>query len=129
MYYSLVLLYHHIDNKYLIAGVKTEAGIDRIIPLHDKILQISEKVYLNNRKELSYQQYNKAFKKVMNILNLNSEHTPYDCRHTFATRMDNAGANKLCIKIIMGHAIQDITDNVYTHKSLKELLEAVNLLE
>lgn len=119
----------HIDDQYLVAGVKTEAGIDRIIPLHDKILKIAKNIYLNNKKEISYQQYNKAFKRVMNALNLSSEHTPYDCRHTFATRMDNVGANKLCIKIIMGHAIQDITDNVYTHKSLKELLEAVNLLD
>lgn len=119
----------HIDAKYLIAGVKTEAGIDRIIPLHDNILKIAKQIYIDNKIEISYQQYYKAFKNVMNLLGLNSDHTPYDCRHTFATRMDNVGANKLCIKIIMGHSIQDITDNVYTHKNLKELLEAVNLLK
>jgi len=42
--------------------------------------------------------------------------------------MDTVGANKICIKRIMGHASKDITDKVYTHKDIMELLEAVDLL-
>jgi len=41
--------------------------------------------------------------------------------------MDNAGANKLCIKRIMGHPSFDITDSFYTHKDIEELLKAVDL--
>ena len=57
------------------------------------------------------------------------KHNPHDCRHTFASLMDSVGANKLCVKRIMGHASQDITDKVYTHKDIDELIENVDLLE
>lgn len=49
-------------------------------------------------------------------------------RHTFASLMDTAGANKLCIKRIMGHASPDITDAVYTHKTIEQLIEAIDLI-
>lgn len=42
--------------------------------------------------------------------------------------MDNAGANKLCNKRIIGHASADITDNVYTHKDIEELKKAIDLI-
>ena len=117
----------NIHDKFIITGIKTEAGIDRIIPLHNRIINLVESNYINSSMKLTYRQYHKVFNDVMNKLNM--DHVPYDCRHTFATRMDNVGANKLCIKKIMGHAIQDITEGVYTHKDLNELLAAVNLLE
>ena len=40
----------------------------------------------------------------------------------------NAGANKLCIKRIMGHASPDITDGVYTHKTVEDLIYAMDLI-
>lgn len=56
------------------------------------------------------------------------KHETHDCRHTFATLMDNAGANKVSIKRIMGHASSDITDRVYTHKDIEELRKAIDLI-
>ena len=50
-------------------------------------------------------------------------------RQIVKEEMDNAGANKLCIKRIMGHASADITDKVYTHKDLSELQKAISLLK
>ena len=48
-------------------------------------------------------------------------------RHTFASLMDNAGANDVCIKLIMGHSTKnDTTKRTYTHKTLEELLTEVN---
>lgn len=117
----------HLEEKYIVSGIKTEAGIDRIIPLHEKIIELIKRRYINNPMNLTYRQYNHRFKKVMKKLNM--QHTPHDCRHTFATRADSCNMNKLCIKLILGHSIQDITDGVYTHKSLNDLLEAVNLLK
>ena len=35
----------HLDKKYMIGGSKTEAGKDRVIPLHDRILPLVEKWY------------------------------------------------------------------------------------
>ena len=55
-------------------------------------------------------------------------HKPHDTRHTFATRMHNAGADPLCTKIILGHSIKDLTERIYTHKTIEQLIEAVNML-
>ena len=56
----------------------------------------------------------------------NFHHTPYDCRHTFSTRMKQAGANEYIQKRIMGHVISDLTESVYTHRNIKELVQEVN---
>ncbi len=81
-----------------------------------------------NGKKMPYRYYlDFVWNKIMSQFNL--ENKPGDCRHTFATELDNVKANKLCIKIIMGHSIKDITDGVYTHKTIEQLLETVNLLK
>ncbi len=59
---------------------------------------------------------------------LGMEHLPHDGRHTFASLADTAGMNKIAIKKIMGHASNDITEKVYTHKDVAELLTCVNML-
>jgi hypothetical protein len=43
--------------------------------------------------------------------------------------MDRNTANKLCVKRIMGHASKDLTERVYTHKDIEELIDTVNLLK
>ena len=85
---------------------------------------------------MNYSNYRREkFDNIMEKLRM--KHNPHDCRHTFAGLMDSAGgygagasasANKLCIKRIMGHASQDITDDIYTHKTLEELIEAIDLI-
>ena len=58
---------------------------------------------------------------------LKMKHLPHDGRHTFASLMDSAGANDVCIKLIMGHSMKnDTTKGTYTHKTLEELLTEVN---
>ena len=125
----------YLDKRYLIAGLKTEAGKDRIIPINKKILpliqgRMSDKKYLfvnSLGNKITYDSFRKdRWIPLMDQLKMN--HRAHECRHTFATIMDNTGANKLSIKKIMGHASQDITDKVYTHKDINELLKAVDLL-
>ena len=54
---------------------------------------------------------------------LKMKHLPHDGRHTFASLMDSAGANDVCIKLIMGHSMKnDTTKGMYTHRTLEELL-------
>lgn len=125
-----------IDKRYMIGGLKTEAGQNRIIPIHKKIKpliekRISNKKYLILNKRGGKMSYNTYLSDRWNPLmdQLKLKHKPHDCRHTFATLMDNAGANKLSIKKIMGHDIPDVTDGVYTHKSIDELIKAVDLLD
>lgn len=112
-------------------GAKTEAGKNRVVPVHDSI-----KLYIQKRLagretgkfllELSYPKFNVAFKEV--CARLGTPHTIHDTRHTFATRADNFGMNKVCIQRLMGHASRDITDKVYTHKDLQQLRKAIELL-
>ena len=57
---------------------------------------------------------------------LKIKHLPHDGRHTFASLMDSAGANDVCIKLIKGHSMKnDTTKGTYTHKTLEELLTEV----
>ena len=55
-------------------------------------------------------------------------HTIHETRHTFASRMHTAGVNEITLKMIIGHAQNDITSKVYIHKQKDELLKAVHRL-
>lgn len=120
-----------LADKYMVGGIKTKAGKNRIIPINDKILPLikslynPDNVYLINHIS-SYVTFSKKWKNEM--CQMGMSHLPHDGRHTFASLMDTAGANKLATKRIMGHATQDITDQVYTHKATDELLKNVNLI-
>ena len=126
----------NIEDRYIKAGSKTEAGKDRLIPLNYKILPlILRYVKLNNKylfqtnsgNHLIYNNYRPIFKKVMQELEL-QEHTIHDTRHTFATLLSNANADKTSIKNIIGHTNYGITEKIYTHKDIEELKKAVDLL-
>lgn len=127
-----------LEKDYMIGGIKTKAGINRIIPIHPRIKPLIEKWYNNSKSEyliynnannkIDYRNYHgRIWSEIMNTLNM--KHTPHETRHTFASRMDDAGANKLCIKLIMGHQIKDITDGVYTHKTIEKLKEAIRTIK
>ena len=55
-------------------------------------------------------------------------HTPHETRHTFRSRLDSAGANKVCIDLMMGHKSKEVGEKVYTHKTLSELRTAIELI-
>ena len=57
-----------------------------------------------------------------------SEHLPHDGRHTCATLMDDADIPLKIRQLILGTGATDITSKVYTHKTQKQLLEAINRL-
>ncbi len=129
----------NISEDYMIGGCKTEAGKNRIIPVHRKIKSFIQKrmnqkylIMINDRKA-TYDDISQLWKKIMNKLEF--DYLPYDARHTMATRLDdykithpNSLIDDLTIKLIMGHAITDITQKVYTHRQAKYLVEAINLL-
>lgn len=124
-----------LESRYMIGGGKTKIGTNRIIPIHDKITPLIEnrlktsKTYLitsNIETKYTYASFKERWDRMMDKLHLN--YYPYDCRHTLATRLDNVNANKLCIKMIMGHKAKDLLDNTYTHKERQQLIETINLL-
>lgn len=59
---------------------------------------------------------------------LKMEHTPHETRHTFRSRLDSAGANKVCIDRLMGHKSKGTGERVYTHKTIEELKLNIELI-
>lgn len=125
----------NLGERFLTGGLKTEAGKDRVVPLNKKIIPILKKrkeaptksLFTNEHgNRLTYANFRKHWLRVTDKLGLTN--LPHDCRHTFATLMNNANANDVAVKRIMGHSIQDITEGVYTHKDLEQLLKAIDLI-
>lgn len=122
----------HLDERYMIGGMKTDAGRDRTIPISERIYPVIRDLYSDNPTLFtdvsSYRMLQVRYKTLMKKLGL--DHKPHDGRHTFATLMDRYGANQVCTKMIMGHSLSsNITEGIYTHKELSDLLEAVNLIK
>lgn len=127
----------NIEERYMRGGLKTAAGIDRVIPLNKKITSLIEKRINNEKKYLiseirgvKHKSRYDAYKRHWDIMmkHFDMKHNPHDCRHTFATLMDNADANKTSVKRIMGHSSDSITEKVYTHKDIEQLIKAIDLI-
>ena len=120
---------------YRVRDSKTAAGRNRIVPISKKVLPYYEswmkqpgKTLITDEggQQMTYAKFLHLFYDVMAVSRC--VHKPHECRHTCATWLDDKGANKLTIKKILGHATQDITDSVYTHKDLRQLKKAIDLL-
>ena len=124
-----------LENQTFKWGTKTKNGKDRIVPIHSKIFSlVQNKVQQNvkylfeyNGKKLSTTQYYTFWNTVMK--NLNMQHTPHECRHTFRSKLDSAGANKKCMDLLMGHKSKEVGERVYTHKTIQELRDALELFD
>lgn len=137
----------HLEEKYMVGGLKTDNGYDRLIPICDKILPLIRNRYNPDRKYLINNKYGNHYTygsyqngnwcTVMSKLKM--QHNPHDGRYTFAALADNAHMNTVCQHIIMGHVVSDeekknfksrtgldITKGVYTQKTMAELLKEIN---
>lgn len=115
-----------VHEDYFITGSKTEAGKDRVIPLHYKIKQMFHFCYNNHVIDECFNQDGLYNREKKFFANLGIKHTPYDCRHTFATLCSRYHLDEHIVKLIMGHHISDLTKRVYTHKLIEELIEEIN---
>ena len=124
----------HLDESYMIGGSKSEAGIDRVIPLHDKILPMvvdrlgRAKNLMRDEKgrKLAYQKALKLFKEYME--DKGWDHLPHDTRKTAVSLMHSSGIPMEVVRIIVGHSAKGITEQVYLYKSPHELVEAINMI-
>lgn len=116
-------------------GTKTIAGKDRIVPIHPKIFEFvkirydgSNEYFLKGTKNVNMSEfkYYEIWHDIMNKLSM--KHTVHECRHTFRSRLDSAGANKVCIDLLMGHKSSSTGERVYTHKTIEELKYTVSLV-
>lgn len=122
----------HIDERYIVGGIKTKAGRNRTVPINEKIVPLikrhydPKKKYLFNNKngKLTYTSYQRNFERVMQTIG--ATHTPHETRVTCNSLMAKAGVPDVPRKLIMGHAQKDINDGVYTDVLLEELKEYIN---
>jgi len=124
----------NIDEKVMHGGIKTRAGKNRIVPIHSKVLQLVKDLYDNSTGELllggiSYNDYLWKFKEAMMELGLSLKHKPHDCRKTFVTRAKKYHMDEYAIKRIAGHAIADVTEKIYTERSIGWLASEIEKLE
>lgn len=125
----------HLEEGYMIGGIKTSNGIDRIIPIHNCIKPFIKELYEAKNKYLVYNfKGRKAYEKYRSIIFpeamscLNQKHEPYETRHTFATLCEENNLNEFLVKKMMGHSCNDLTKDVYTHASIERLVQEVNKL-
>lgn len=127
------------ENGILKGGLKTDAGKDRIIPIHPKIKgyieywynQTNDKdetlfFYIDKngkRRELSDDYFRKKF--YYNILDRLGikRHVIHCTRHTAATKLMEAGASPEAIQRILGHSSYAFTVDTYTHADIDFLKE------
>ena len=126
-----------LDERYMLGGMKTTAGIDRVIPIAEKIYNFIEEWYnpdneflITTSEGLHIDKYDKLrykFWERSEVLK-KMDHLPHDGRHTCATKLDNADVPEIIIQKILGHASKSITKKTYTHKTIKQLIDAINLI-
>lgn len=125
----------NIEQGTIKGGIKTAAGKNRLVPIHSKIADIVKKhmeqsqsgyLFEYNCRKYSENAYRKLWEYIMQEFNMN--HTPHECRHTFRSRLDSAGANSVCIDRIMGHASSGTGERIYTHKTIQELKNTIELI-
>lgn len=123
---------YHPDDGYFIAGIKTEAGKDRIITISPKIRpffsDFAQGEYLFTGVKLSPRKFRDSIyypvleKLNLDPLNEDGSHinTPHICRHTFATLMKDVDAPATDKQKLIGHSKFEMTAH-YTHTDLDSL--------
>lgn len=123
----------YLEERYMIGGIKTAAGKDRIIPIHEGIVPfVAQMMQRSGNAWLfgsgRYQGYlRNSFTAIKEKIGFS--YTPHSCRHTFATLAKLAGMNEYARKKIMGHSCNDLTDDVYTHAPVDFLIKEVNKIK
>ena len=130
----------HVDERWIdLKGTKTKAA-KRIVPIHRKIIPLLEKriadlnddEYIftaSNGNRITYKQYSdKILTLLCDTLKI-YHHTAHECRHSFATYAASSKLNPVLLKKIIGHSAQDITQDIYTHAFIEDLIEEIDKLD
>jgi len=91
---------------------------ERTIPINDAVFDLVAR-FKDHPLTLTRPQYYHFSKKILG-------HTPYDTRHTFATKCTSLQIQPVIIQRLMGHKPDSLLENVYVHLSMKELSDAIN---
>lgn len=138
-----------LENWIFYGGSKTSNGINRPVPIHSKIRKYVKNFYdeaiKNNldtlisvkdsrngfnkekRIKLSYSTYKYRFSKLSSSLEI--RHHPHDARLHFVTMSKKYKLDEYAIKYIVGHAISDLTENIYTDRDVSWLREEIEKIK
>lgn len=123
------------DIPYLVGGKKTDAGKDRIVPIHPKIQDIVKKCVDKGGETIFCRPDGSAMNKdyfrkycfypAMDKLGFDHSYTPHSCRRTFSTRMSAAGARQEDIIALMGHTDYKVDIDHYIVQEVDTLYNAI----
>ncbi len=127
----------HLEERYFdVVDSKTANGI-RKVPIAAKVLPFYEGWYndcssceylihtMDSEHFTYHNYYGNFFKPLLNRLHI--DRTPHCCRHTTISMMADAHIDQTIIKKIVGHAgAMSLTERVYTHLDVNELIEAID---
>lgn len=124
-----------LNEMYMVGGLKTSNGKNRIIPIHKKIAPLIEKqlknqhfLFVNSKnKPYIYRNVLTSIRTRFDKLNM-SHHTIHETRHTFISQSQRLNLDRVSLKKIVGHSTNDITEH-YTHKELKDLIDFIDLFD
>lgn len=118
-----------LDSMVFRGGLKTKAGKARVVPIHSAIQPIVQRrinaygKLLFSKPEAHRTQMKSFFK------DHGMDHTPHDCRHTFSALCEHYGVQENDRKRMLGHAIGDITNDIYGHRTGEELREQIEKIQ
>jgi len=127
-----------LEDGYMVGGMKTEAGRDRIIPIHPLVKNIIEvflasghellvtnegKPYAYNTLRAKYETFTKAY-------GISPDHRLHDARKHFVSLAKKYGVDDFAIKRIVGHSVKaDITESVYTERPTSWLIKEMSKIK
>ena len=125
----------NLEEKWFrIVQSKTESGV-RTVPINDKVLPFFQEWYNMNDceyllstpegKHFTYRNYYDSYWMPL-MEQMGMKHTPHETRHTCISLLTAQGVDERIIKKIVGHKGQGVTETVYTHFEIEELLDAIN---
>ena len=121
----------HLDDNYMIGGIKTDAGIDREIPIHRRIRPLLEAIVPQRKTrllEMNEDNFYAAYWQMIDRTGIRHL-PPHTCRHYYFTALTAAGVQAGLIAETGGHASYVTTMRNYVRVSVEDKIRAVNELE
>ena len=131
----------HLKERWIQGGIKTKSGKNRQVPIHKKILPLIQKRYdeairlgseylFNHPYErwpdrwthYTYDYLSDVFLESFPALGINPEHRGHDGRVHFITLAKENNMDEYALKRIVGHKIDDLTERVYTKRTVEWLI-------
>ena len=125
----------NLQEMVIVGGLKTDAGRDRIIPIHPKIQKYvldryeksQYKLIEHNGKSYSTRYYRKKYYETLEELGI-KKISPHKARHTFFSLMSKYCKDSKVIADVGGHTDVRFTENVYVHPDIERLRQGVNCI-